>query len=64
MRRGWQDTSPLEETGHPKAQLLHPAGSGRSGRRGPSRRHVGPRKNTTTEIHGSGYQLDKYSVFI
>lgn len=64
MRRGGQHPSPLQGTGHPTAQLLHPAGSGRNGRRGPSRRAVGPRKNATTEIHGSGYQLDKYSVFI
>lgn len=64
MRRGRQHPNPLEGTGHPKAQLLHPAESGRNGRRGLSQRDVRPRKNTTAEIHGSGYQLDKYSVFI
>ena len=64
MQRGWQHPSPLRGSGHPTAQLLHPAGSGLNGWRGPSRRAVRPRKNATAEIHGSGYRLDKYSVFI
>lgn len=64
MRRGQQHLSPLQGTGHPTAQILHPAGSGRNGQRRLSRRAVGPRKNATAEIQGSGYRLDKYSVFI
>lgn len=64
MRRSWKHPSPLQGTGHPKAQLLCLEGSGRNGRRGPSWRAVGLRKNATTETHSSGYRLDKYSVFI